>query len=67
MYGVPGFLERAREAGLGVVHLPIRDVDTPRKGQSEEYAALIERIVGLLGDGETVVVHCRGGLGRSWR
>ncbi len=65
MYGVPGFLERAREAGLGVVHFPIRDVDTPRKGQSEEYAALIERIVGLLGDGETVVVHCRGGLGRT--
>lgn len=47
-YGVPGFLERAREAGLEVVHLPIADVKTPRKAQSGEYAAMIERIVGLL-------------------
>lgn len=65
MYGVSSFMERVREAGLRVVHFPIRDVDTPRNSQSGEYAALIERIVGLLSDGETVVVHCRGGLGRT--
>lgn len=64
-YGVPGFLERAREAGLEVVHFPIADVKTPRRAESGEYAALIERIVGLLGEGKTVVVHCRGGLGRT--
>lgn len=64
-YGVPGFVERAREAGLEVVHFPIKDVDTPKEAQSGEYAALIERIVGLLGEGKTVVVHCRGGLGRT--
>ncbi len=64
-YGVPGFVERAREAGIEVVHFPIRDVATPRKSQSDEYAALIERILDLLSDGQTVVVHCRGGLGRT--
>lgn len=64
-YGVPGFLERARDAGLEVVHFPIRDVDTPKKAESAEYAALIGRIVGLLGEGKTVVTHCRGGIGRT--
>ena len=64
-YGVSGFPERAREAGLEVVHFPIADVKTPHKAQSEEYAALIERVVGLLGEGKTVVAHCRGGLGRT--
>ncbi len=47
-YGVPGFVERAREAGIEVVHFPIRDVDTPRRSQSDEYAALIERLLDLL-------------------
>jgi hypothetical protein len=40
-----------------VVHFPIRDVDTPRKSQFDDHAALVERILGLLRDGETVVVH----------
>ncbi len=65
MYGVPDFKERAQETGVEVVHFPIRDVDTPHKGQSAEYASLIERILRLLGDDRTVVVHCRGGLGRT--
>lgn len=64
-YGVPDLLEHAREAGLDVIHFPITDVSTPRKAQSDEYAALIERVVDLLRDGQTVVVHCRGGLGRT--
>jgi protein-tyrosine phosphatase len=64
-YGVPGFVERAREAGIELIHFPIRDVDTPRRSQSDDYAALIERLLDLLGDGQTVVVHCRGGLGRT--
>ena len=32
--------------------------------ESEEYADLTRRIVGLLRRGKTVVVHCRGDLGR---
>ncbi len=64
-YGVPGFLKRARDSGLEVVNFPIRDVDTPRKAQAGEYAALIGRILGLLSDGKTIVAHCRGGLRRT--
>ena len=64
-YGVPDLLESSRDAGLEVVHWPIKDVSTPRKAQTEEYADLIQRVVGLLRDEKTVVVHCRGGLGRT--
>ena len=64
-YGVSGLLEHAREAGLEVVHFPIKDVSTPRKAQSEEYSVLIKQILGLLEEEKTVVVHCRGGLGRT--
>ena len=64
-YGVPDLLERAREVGLEVVHFPITDVSTPRRAQSDAYAALVERIVERLRDGKTIVIHCRGGLGRT--
>lgn len=64
-YGVPDLLERAYEAGLEVVEFPIKDVDTPRKAQSAEYENLIEKLIRLLQDGKTIVVHCRGGLGRT--
>ena len=64
-YGVPDLLERSREVGLEVVHFPITDVSTPRKAQSEEYAAFVQHIVDLLRGDKTVVVHCRGGLGRT--
>ena len=64
-YGVPDLLECSREVGLEVIHFPIKDVSTPRKAQTDEYAGLIWRVVGLLREGKIVVVHCRGGLGRT--
>ena len=64
-YGIPDLIEVAREAGIEVLHFPITDVRTPRKSESKEYAKLVSRIVELLGEGKAVVVHCRGGLGRT--
>jgi ADP-ribosylglycohydrolase/protein-tyrosine phosphatase len=65
LYGVPDLLDRAAEAGLETIHFPIVDVSTPHKAQSGQYVDLIARIVNLLREGKTVVVHCRGGLGRT--
>jgi protein-tyrosine phosphatase len=62
---VPDLLERARECGMRVRHLPIRDVSAPRSAKRGELAGLVEEIVGELGAGHTVVAHCRGGLGRA--
>lgn len=64
-YGIQDLIPRARDAGLEVIDFPIVDVSVPRKAQSDDYADLIESILAPLHAGETVVVHCRGGIGRT--
>jgi rhodanese-related sulfurtransferase len=65
--GIPMFLERARAAGLRVVHFPIRDVDVPPPTADGAYADLVSGVVAELSGGATVVVHCRGGrAARGW-
>lgn len=64
-YGVPDLAERATEAGIEVINFPITDVSTPEEAEAREYEALVDRIAGLLHEGRNVVVHCRGGLGRT--
>lgn len=64
-YGVPTLLTRIKEIGFEGVHFPIQDGNIPREDQVEEFLALIKNIVQLLTSGKTVVVHCRGGLGRT--
>jgi protein-tyrosine phosphatase len=62
---VPDLLDRARECGMRVRHLPIRDVSVPASEKRGEFAGLVDEIVGELEAGHTVVTHCRGGLGRA--
>jgi protein-tyrosine phosphatase len=65
-FGVLDLFERAREAGLRVLYLPIRDVSTPADtGLDAEFHTLVLGVVRALARGETVVAHCRGGLGRT--
>lgn len=54
---------RATAAGLEPLRLPIPDSSVPTS--DEAFAALVEGILGRLREGRTVVVHCRGGLGRT--
>lgn len=63
--GIPDLLARAGAVGLTVIAFPIADASTPRDDQTEAYAALIAHLLRLLEDGNTLVVHCRGGLGRT--
>lgn len=63
--GVPDLLERAREHGMRVRHLPIADTNVPTPGQAEDVADLVQEIRRALQLGQRVVVHCRGGLGRT--
>jgi protein-tyrosine phosphatase len=62
---IPDLLDRARERGMRVRHLPIRDVSVPGSAKRGEFAGLVDEIVSELEDGHTVVTHCRGGLGRA--
>jgi protein-tyrosine phosphatase len=57
--------ERAEEQGISVRLFPIRDVDAPPATAMPRFLELIRGVVDDLRAGRTVVIHCRGGLGRS--
>ncbi len=64
-YKLEGYAEEAEASGVAVEEFPIVDVDIPREEQVEEYADLVGMIVGCLREGRNLVVHCRGGIGRT--
>jgi ADP-ribosyl-[dinitrogen reductase] hydrolase len=47
------------------LHLPIRDVDVPDSHFEASWANAVGRLGNRLRNGERVLVHCRGGLGRT--
>ena len=48
-----------------MLRFAIEDMNVPKEAEAEEYEELIRNIVGRMREGENVVVHCRGGLGRT--
>jgi protein-tyrosine phosphatase len=63
--GIAGLFERAASLGIEVVHFPIEDADAPSPDEMPRFGELIARIVDVARAGRTVVIHCRGGLGRT--
>lgn len=66
LLGVPDLGEIAHEHGLLWMHLPIPDASIP--GPAWESAWTAEhgpRLRHMLCDGKDVVIHCKGGLGRT--
>jgi Cyclin-dependent kinase inhibitor 3 (CDKN3) len=61
--GIVGLADAADEAGISVLHLPIPDGSEP--ATMERCRATVAAVVTALAADRTVVVHCRGGLGRS--
>ena len=59
---IPELLPTARKLRLRSLWFPFPDVSVP--SDMDATAALVEEIVGHMRRGETVIVHCRGGLGR---
>jgi protein-tyrosine phosphatase len=55
--------ERAGEFGIKVLWSPIRDVSVPKS--PHEFGPAVQTVVDALRAGQTVVVHCMGGLGRT--
>ena len=60
---IPELLSTAKKLRLRSIWFPIPDVSVPSNLVAT--VALVEDIVGHMRRGETVIVHCRGGLGRS--
>lgn len=61
--GIPRLVAEAESRGMTVHRLPIRDVDVPDR------MAPVRDLVATIADharaGRSVVIHCRGGLGRA--
>lgn len=64
-YGVPELLEGGSFGGIEVLRFAIEDMGVPREAESEEFGEFVREVVSRLEAGSNVVVHCRGGLGRT--
>jgi protein-tyrosine phosphatase len=65
LLGVERLSAAVRDAGMEWHHLPIRDVDVPDSHFEADWARSGVRLGDRLRNGERVLVHCRGGLGRT--
>ncbi len=65
LLGVADFSERVARKNLQWFNLPIVDVSTPDDRFESDWATAGYRIRGILCRGGKVVLHCRGGLGRT--
>jgi ADP-ribosyl-[dinitrogen reductase] hydrolase len=62
---VPELGDRVEELGLEWHHLPIEDMNTPDEKFEQAWAYGGHRLRSLLGNGGKIVIHCKGGLGRT--
>lgn len=65
VYGVTTLPERVSEAGLDWFHWPIRDMAVPNETIASRMTAEGAGLSARLLRGETIVIHCAAGLGRS--
>ena len=63
--GVPDLGQRVQALGLRWHHLPIADFEPPGNDFEAAWPAVSADFQALLAAGGRVLVHCRGGLGRS--
>lgn len=61
--GIADLLNEAQARGITTEHLPIPDEGLP--DSLDEFAALVETVVTAIAAGETVLIHCKGGRGRT--
>lgn len=62
-YGVHDLVPKANDAGLEVLRLPIPDTGIP--GGFERVDVLLDALEAREAKGGRLVIHCRGGLGRT--
>lgn len=65
LFWVPHLGEAVRRAGLNWFHLPIQDGDIPDARFDKLWPPAATVLTQTLSSGQKVVVHCRGGLGRT--
>ena len=65
LLGVPELPEKAQSLGILWFHLPIVDVSIPDWMFEEKWEIAGEELRRILFQGGRIVLHCRGGLGRT--
>lgn len=63
--GVPDLAEALNSLEAQWIHLPIRDMDIPNSQFEARWRQLSPAIHSSLKAGARIVIHCRGGLGRT--
>ena len=62
---IPDLAGRAETMDIRVLRYPVRDGQVPDEAQIYAYREVIGDTLSAVRMGESVVVHCRGGLGRA--
>jgi ADP-ribosyl-[dinitrogen reductase] hydrolase len=62
---VPEFGDSAARIGISWIHLPIQDVHVPDDRFESGWSAVRPEVHHRIGSGERILIHCRGGLGRT--
>jgi ADP-ribosyl-[dinitrogen reductase] hydrolase len=65
LLGIEALGEEVVQLGMQWWHLPIRDVDVPDERFENLWQAVGSEVHARLGQGERILIHCRGGLGRT--
>jgi protein-tyrosine phosphatase len=64
-YQIPELLEQDSIGNIEILRFAIKDMSVPQEAESEKFETFVEDVVQWLQQGKNVVVHCRGGLGRT--
>jgi protein-tyrosine phosphatase len=64
-YQISELLERDKFGDIEILRFAIKDMGVPQEAESERFQAFVRDVVQRLEQGQNVVVHCRGGLGRT--
>ena len=62
---IQGLPTELKNSELQWLHLPIKDVSVPNAQFEKQWSESVASIYRCLDQGEKVLVHCRGGLGRT--
>ncbi|MCH8078294.1 MAG: cyclin-dependent kinase inhibitor 3 family protein [Proteobacteria bacterium] len=64
-YGIADLADKTTRLGMKHYHLPIIDMDIPDEHFDESWHRTGEKLRNYLLSGESIVIHCLGGLGRT--
>lgn len=62
---VPEFIHTLRETPIDWYHLPIKDMHPPGEAFEQAWSIVADQFFEQLRQGQDIVIHCRGGLGRT--